>query len=118
MLFRSKVTQVYKADLNICDGKEVTVSVIEAGPGTGTWHYHPGDSFTYVIEGSQVRETDEGKALDVFLPYRTVSPGSFEYGEIFALEGSSGYLEVSANQSSAAKIIGCQTGATVELVFF
>ncbi len=58
----AKVTQVYKADLNVCDGKEVTVSVIEAGPGTGTWHYHPGDSFTYVMEGSQVRETEEGKA--------------------------------------------------------
>jgi S-adenosylmethionine hydrolase len=37
-------------------------------------------------------------------------------GEVFAIEGSSGYLEVSANHGSAAALIGCQAGAPVELV--
>ncbi len=36
-------------------------------------------------------------------------------GELFAIEGSSGYLEVSVGQRSAAKQIGCETGAAVEL---
>ncbi len=36
-------------------------------------------------------------------------------GELFAIEGSSGYIEVSVGQGSAAKTIGCETGAAVEL---
>ena len=53
--------QIFKADLNVCDDKEVIITRIDATPGQNYWHYHPGDSFTYVIDGSQVRETDEGK---------------------------------------------------------
>ena len=41
-----------------------------------------------------------------------------EQDEIFAIIGSSGYLEISVNQSSAAKKLGCETGAPVELTFF
>jgi hypothetical protein len=36
-------------------------------------------------------------------------------GELFAIVGSSGYLEVSMNQGSAAKQVGCQTGSVAEL---
>jgi S-adenosyl-L-methionine hydrolase (adenosine-forming) len=36
-------------------------------------------------------------------------------GELFAIVGSSGYLEVSVNQGSAALRVGCQSGASVEL---
>lgn len=36
-------------------------------------------------------------------------------GEVFAIEGSSGYLEISSSQASAAKILGCGVGAPVEL---
>jgi len=36
-------------------------------------------------------------------------------GEVFVILGSSGYLEVSSNQASAAKLLGCGTGAPVEL---
>jgi hypothetical protein len=36
-------------------------------------------------------------------------------GELFAIEGSSGYLEASVNQGSAAKQIGCESGAVVEM---
>lgn len=36
-------------------------------------------------------------------------------GELFAIVGSSGYVEVAANQTSAAKLLGCSAGAPVEL---
>ena len=36
--------------------------------------------------------------------------------ELFAIAGSSGYLEISVNQSSAAEAVGCETGAPAELV--
>jgi len=36
-------------------------------------------------------------------------------GELFAILGSSGYYEVSMSQGSAAKAIGCESGAAVEL---
>jgi S-adenosylmethionine hydrolase len=35
--------------------------------------------------------------------------------EIFAIVGSSGYIEVAANQASAAKTLGCSAGVGVEL---
>jgi hypothetical protein len=36
-------------------------------------------------------------------------------GELFVIVGSSGYLEVSVGQGSAARMIGCETGAPAEL---
>jgi S-adenosyl-L-methionine hydrolase (adenosine-forming) len=36
-------------------------------------------------------------------------------GELVVIEGSSGYLEIAANQASAAKILGCGARAPVEL---
>jgi S-adenosylmethionine hydrolase len=39
-------------------------------------------------------------------------------GELFVIVGSSGYLEVSVNQGSAAKLIGCETGAAAELTIW
>jgi uncharacterized cupin superfamily protein len=36
-----------------CEGKEVTVELNEAGPGTSGKHYHPRHSFTYVLDGSE-----------------------------------------------------------------
>jgi S-adenosylmethionine hydrolase len=36
-------------------------------------------------------------------------------GELFVIEGSSGYIEVCANQGSAAQILGCGTGTPVEI---
>jgi S-adenosylmethionine hydrolase len=40
------------------------------------------------------------------------------FGEPFVIEGSSGYLEVSVNQGSAARQLGCAAGAPVELRVF
>lgn len=39
-------------------------------------------------------------------------------GEIFVLAGSAGYLEVAANQGSAARMLGCGVGAPVELTLY
>lgn len=39
-------------------------------------------------------------------------------GDLFAIVGSSGYIEVAASQESAAKKLGCGTGSPVELVLF
>ncbi len=39
-------------------------------------------------------------------------------GELVLLEGSSGFLEVAMNQSSAAKRLGCAAGAPVELTVY
>jgi S-adenosylmethionine hydrolase len=42
-----------------------------------------------------------------------------DIGEVFAIVGSSGYIEVAANQASAAKTLGCGAGTPVELeVYF
>jgi S-adenosylmethionine hydrolase len=41
-----------------------------------------------------------------------------EPGEVFLIVGSSGYLEVAANQSSAARVLGCGAGAPVELSIY
>jgi S-adenosyl-L-methionine hydrolase (adenosine-forming) len=39
-------------------------------------------------------------------------------GEPFVIIGSSGYYEISVNQASAAKLLGCAAGAPVELTLF
>jgi S-adenosylmethionine hydrolase len=39
-------------------------------------------------------------------------------GEVFVIVGSSGYLEIAANQASAAKLLGCGNGAPAELTLF
>jgi S-adenosylmethionine hydrolase len=64
----------------------------------------------------------EHQPFEVAVGYRTVEKLARSYaeiprGELFAIVGSSGYLEISANQESAAKILGCEAGAPVELRF-
>jgi S-adenosylmethionine hydrolase len=39
-------------------------------------------------------------------------------GELFAIVGSSGYIEVVVNQGSAAKVLGVGSGSPVELEIF
>ena len=39
-------------------------------------------------------------------------------GELFAIVGSSGYLEVAASQGSAAEALGCGAGSPVELTIY
>src|SRR5277367_2653055 len=64
--FRStKTTNLLTSDLaGWCDGKEVMIELVEAGPGTSGKHYHPGHSFTWVIEGAETYEL-EGKPAKI-----------------------------------------------------
>jgi S-adenosylmethionine hydrolase len=39
-------------------------------------------------------------------------------GEVFAISGSSGYLEIAVNQGSAARLLGCGPGAPVEFTVY
>jgi uncharacterized cupin superfamily protein len=49
-----KSTRLLTTDLGgWCDGKEVTVELNDAGPGTSGKHYHPAHSFTYILEGTE-----------------------------------------------------------------
>ena len=41
-----------------------------------------------------------------------------EIGELFVIAGSSGYVEIAANQAAAALRLGCSAGAAIELELF
>jgi S-adenosylmethionine hydrolase len=65
----------------------------------------------------------ETQAFEFSVGFRTVEKLARSYaemppGELFAIVGSSGFLEISANQQSAAKLLGCETGAPIELRLF
>jgi len=56
-----KLVEILKRDLIGSPGKEVIIAHIELAPGADTGkHYHPGDTFAYVLEGS-LTSFDEGK---------------------------------------------------------
>ena len=52
-----KVTELYKANLVTSDGKEGSMFLAELGPGANMGkHYHPGDAFAYILEGTMLLE--------------------------------------------------------------
>ena len=54
-----KTTRLITTDLaGWCDGKEAVVEYSEEGPGASAKHYHPGHSFSYMIEGSRTVTAD------------------------------------------------------------
>jgi S-adenosylmethionine hydrolase len=64
-----------------------------------------------------------GRAFEIAVGPRKVDKTARNYaecapGELFLIVGSSGYYEVSSSQASAAKLLGCGTGAPVELTIF
>jgi quercetin dioxygenase-like cupin family protein len=74
-----KVTELYKADLVTSDGKEASMFLAELGPGANMGkHYHPGDAFAYILEGTMLLEIVGGKSVTLkpgqsgSLPPRTV----------------------------------------------
>jgi len=74
-----KVAELYKADLVTSDGKEASMFLAELGPGANMGkHYHPGDAFAYILEGTMLLEIAGGKAVTLksgqsgSLPPRTV----------------------------------------------
>jgi len=60
----SQAKLLLKTDLVGCNGKEVSIVLNEFGPGTSGKHFHPGESFTYILSGSEVYEID-GKPTKV-----------------------------------------------------
>src|SRR5262249_1087473 len=70
-----KTATLITTDLaNWCDGKQVAVELNEFGPGTSGRHYHPGHSFTWILDGSETYAVD-GK------PSRVVKPGDVLHEE-------------------------------------
>ena len=64
-----KVSELYKADLVTSDGREASIFLAELAPGANVGkHYHPGDAFAYILEGTMLLEID-GK------PSVTLGPG-------------------------------------------
>ncbi len=52
-----RVTEMTKSDLAGVPGKEASAYLIEVAPGAAVGkHYHPGDAFGYVLEGSMILE--------------------------------------------------------------
>ena len=80
------------------------------------------DHFGNIVTNIPVAEFPhiEQQPFEVVIGCRSVDQLAQNYaemrpGELFAIVGSSGYLEISANQASAARLLGCETGAPVEL---
>lgn len=83
------------------------------------------DRFGNIVTNFPVAEFPhiEHAPFEVTVGFRTIEKLARSYagmppGELFAIIGSSGYLEISANQESAARKLGCETGAPVEIRFF
>ena len=52
-----KVTEIHKATLVTSEGKEASMFLAELGPGANMGkHYHPGDAFAYILEGTMLLE--------------------------------------------------------------
>ena len=64
-----KVDALYKTDLVTAEGQEGSIFLAELAPGANVGkHYHPGDAFAYILEGTMILEI-EGK------PSVTLKPG-------------------------------------------
>ena len=66
-----KVTELFKTDLTEGGGKEGRTILVEIAPGAAVGrHYHPGDAFAYILEGSMILEVD-GKPPVTMMPGET-----------------------------------------------
>jgi S-adenosylmethionine hydrolase len=77
------------------------------------------DHFGNVITNFRLPDLS-GRAFELVLGPHVVTKLADNYaqgrpGELFTIVGSSGYLELSTGQGSAARILGCAAGAPVEL---
>ena len=53
----AKVTELYKAALATSAGNDATIFLAELAPGANMGkHYHPGDAFAYILEGTMLLE--------------------------------------------------------------
>jgi S-adenosylmethionine hydrolase len=83
------------------------------------------DRFGNIVTNYEVREFPdlETRPFEVAIGPCKVHRRALNYaevgpGEIAFIAGSSGYFEVSANQASAAKLLGCGIGAPCDLTVF
>jgi S-adenosyl-L-methionine hydrolase (adenosine-forming) len=83
------------------------------------------DHFGNLITNFHMREFGElrMRAFEILAGTQIIRRLALTYaesgiGELVAIEGSSGFLELSANQESAAEKLGCGVGAPVELEIF
>jgi quercetin dioxygenase-like cupin family protein len=68
-----KTTRLMTTDLaGWCDGKEAVVEYNEEARGPSAKHYHPGHSFSYMIEGSRTVTVDG-------MPAQVVPVGGIQY---------------------------------------
>ena len=81
------------------------------------------DHFGNIVTNFHVDDFPDLERRDFSMAIGAVETGSLLHtyaecasGEMFVIAGSSGYLEVSVSQGSAAGRIGCQTGASAELM--
>ena len=80
-----------------------------------------GNLITNFLAAEFPRALQESFEMAVGLQKVNRLAGNYEQfgpGELFAIVGSSGYLEISAGQASAARILGVAAGAPVELTIF
>jgi S-adenosyl-L-methionine hydrolase (adenosine-forming) len=66
--------------------------------------FPPGRSFRLLLNGREITRLVTGYAAG-------------EPGELFAIAGSAGFVEIAANRSSAAGMLGAERGAGVSLIF-
>jgi quercetin dioxygenase-like cupin family protein len=82
-------TDLIRTHLVGIEGKEAIMLTVEGGPGlVGGKHYHPGEEFAYVLEGSLILEV-EGKP-----------PVTYQAGDTFHI--SPGVVHSGKNASSTA----------------
>jgi S-adenosyl-L-methionine hydrolase (adenosine-forming) len=81
------------------------------------------DRFGNIVTNFHIRQFQDVKTapIKVRIAKKTVRQfaptyADIEPGELAVLEGSSGYLEIVANQTSAAQLLGCKGGDAVDLV--
>jgi len=90
----------------------------QTGPRTWVGRILKIDHFGNVVTNFHADEFPEIEELTIGRAKARRLLGSYaeaQPGELFAIVGSAGYLEVSLNQGSAAEKMGCESGAEVEL---
>ncbi len=78
------------------------------------------DRFGNLITNFKVGEFAAKQPFEMMAGLSTISRIECNYeragaGELFVIAGSSGYFEIAAGESSAARVLGCGVGAPVEL---
>ena len=73
--------EIMRTDLGTwCPGKEVTIALQESAPGVSSRHYHPGHSYSYVMQGSETRMVN-GKLPQVARVGDVIHEQPMEVGE-------------------------------------